>query len=1597
MSFDLDIGPLSWVKDEIDLALHRAAECIDRHTTMKAEGAALDEARACLHQVQGALTIVGIAGLPEFAAALEQLATALSERTVTWSDETARTMHDGLETLADYIEGLVAGRSSRPLDMLATYTRLRQAAGVGEVSAAELFFPDLSQRPPRREEEIVPLAGEALAARLRAARLGYERGMLRWLKDADGSRGATQMRNSVALIEQTQESPAARALWWIALAFFDGLIHHGFDSDATVRRLCAGLDRQIRKLLEGSPVVAETLLRELLYRVAVSRYRNEQIDVVRAAYRLADLWPVEEAAQQSPLPAFVPPAALPAVLEQAETAWLRFCSGAAAALLVFHTAIDDIAASCTDAPPAVARLTAALAGLAAYLRRDPLAHDDTLAHHVELGLALLRDVTGHPAQVDSDFASHVETLATCLEALMEGRSLPTDAILPLEATLERSRRRRAAEQALTSLAPIEQALDAFFRDAAKRPRPAELATFFETARTALEVLGEDRAVAMFDICTGQIRAFADPAYVPARAEFEGLARQLAVLGTFAEQSRFGHPDLEALQAPPAAPPSMEAELAQAQRMARTLILNLRDPDRDAPALRQDLQQHLEILRDDAPLIDDLLLEQRARNALAALAAAQPAQAVAAAFEHDMSSLPDPGQAPVSTPVEEPAARVTADDEDLLAIFRIEAEEILSRVDEGLAGLAADPVDRATLVAVRRGFHTLKGSSRMVGQQSCGEAAYAVESLLNRWLAGRLPVSVDLLRQLHLARDLFSGWMKALATGAHPPDTASLLAACAALMPAEAGKATETVTMPSPVATPETAEPEPVPDPTAVPAVTSTVSVVPPMSALTAAPDLPVLSVAAATEEAADADVPDPETLPVFLDEAAELATALAADFRAWHGATGDEAVPHRIRRRLHTLKGGARMAGLKAIGAAVHALEDRVDAARPPVLPYTVRNLEAAFDHCIAAIDAWRGREAPSTPASAAPDSNPPPPLATPDGESSSPPAPPPVMPVATDTEGTVAQLRIRADRVDEMVNTAGEIAIARTRIDSELKALKEVLSELTEGVTRLRGQLREVELQADTRISARHGAADMGIVEPGHETDFDPLEMDRYSRFQELTRMLAESVDDVATVQQSLLRHVGQTEIALGVQARLSRELSQKLMGVRMVAMATLSDRLQRLVRLTAGELGRSVQFDLVGGQIELDRTVLEKMQAPLEHLLRNAIAHGIEFPAARRAAGKDETGRVTLALNQNGNEVTLALSDDGAGLDLARIREEARRRGLAVDTADPGAVVFMPGFTTAREVSAVAGRGVGLDVVKSEVSALGGHIEMESAPGVGTTFRIRLPLTLGMSQAVLVKAGDRTYALPAVMVVQARELKPGEIELVRHSGTTLWLDQTYAWHYLPHLLGQTGAGPEVQRRTWLLLLKSGARRLALEVDALLGNQEVVMKAIGPQLARVPGMVGATVLGDGEIVLILNPVDLADRTLPASQPAPVTATVRGKPVVMVVDDSLTVRKVTGRLLERAGYAVVTACDGVDAMEQLLDLVPDVMLVDIEMPRMDGFDLARTVRADARLRHVPIVMITSRTADKHRDFASGIGVDHYLGKPYDGEALLALLKDYCNR
>ena len=1823
MSTDIDTGPLSWVKGEIDLALERAGVSLAAHATSPT-GGELKKARAGMHQAHGALAIVGLDGITEFADAIEQLLAALEDGKVPDVEAAIAAAQSGFAALRGYLDDLMAGHPNQPLKLFAPYRAMTVARGQLAPGPAALFFPDLTQRPPKREKDVPPLTPDALATRLKAARLGFERGLLKWIKN--DPKGIAEMKISVAMIEMTRSTPAARAYWWVALGVLDALAADGLPDPTQAKLFAMRLGAQIKKLVEGHTDVSEQLLRDALYLAACATAGSQALAIVRAAYRLDGMVPTATPSETERLLPHI--RRLRELLATAKDDWNHLCAGTAAALPPFHERTAKIAEEgAATGQPDYARLTAAILQQTDQLRRDPTRHNDVMALEMATALLLAESALENFQTLDADFTHSTDTVVSRLAALGRGEELGMMELPHLDAMSRRAQERllleSVAREIRSNLGAIETTLDAYFRD---NSRQATLATIKQPVRQiqgALMVLGQDRANAVLGECAQAVEHFAEPGFKPQAGDFEEVAKKLSALGFFVAQLQGGAADIDAILAPPLVAKPVREEPEPAEPVAMQPALPL--PEKQSIGLVTSIGSAAASATPEAP-VPDILAEEGEAAADEALPD----------FEVEgLEAPPEPPPAAASAAIATPAPSAEASrlmdaseedlDAELLGIFLEEANEVLATINEHLPLLHAAPNDQASLVTLRRSYHTLKGSGRMVGLTDLGEAGWAVEQVLNAWLHETRAATPALLEMLDHAAEIFKVWVVQLENGGGSHfDDAELIRRCQALggaddaeggtsaapaaapiaeAPAEAAPPEEVPPEEAPPeeappeeappeeappeeappeeAPPEEAPPEELPPqevateirpsadvvsfPTPPPIRVGDVEIAPTLynlyldesrdyiatlqgslgrevvpgdeviraahttasisaatgfmpistlaralenalvrmslmqavptdaqrfvfarcagalegmlgavaerrmpgeeSALTAeieamqagvapslehhvepdlkptpAPDteaselaVPEVTISAADRRAARIeDEIDPQILPLFLEESLDLMREIGEALREWRAAPTSPEIARTLQRALHTLKGSARMAGAMGCGELLHAMEDRVDQATrmKSVQAATIDGMETSYDRAAMLIeylrnpDAARPEQEEAEPIAARPDvsveSQQPEPqtereiVATPAMHA---PAKAEAAHAPTFVPSPQVHLRVRANLVDQLVNEAGEVAIARGRIEGELLALKTSLLELTENVIRLRKQLREVEIQAESQMQSQQALASE------RSQQFDPLEFDRFTRFQEVARMMAESVNDVATVQQNLMRNLDQANAAVFAQARLSRELSQRLMGVRMVPFESLAERLHRVVRQAAKDTGKRANLDIRHGQTELDRSVLDKMAGPLEHMLRNSVAHGLEDGAGRAAAGKDPIGQITLSLAQEGNEIVVAIADDGAGLDFERIRSRAIEHGLLApdanaDEATLGQLVLQAGFSTAKEVTTVAGRGVGMDVVKNETTSLGGRIEISSVTGRGATFRIYLPLTLAVTQAVLVTAGNHRYAIPSSMIEQATEHKPDAAVKVRATGSTEWLGNRYPYHYLAELLGEKDAMPPPQRRHWILLIKGGTERVALEVDSLSRNQEVVIKAVGPQLARVPGLAGATVLGNGEVALIINPVALAARAgqrvaapvqvtgspteletaaaleAPAEAPVPAVApTAAAAAAVMVVDDSLTVRKISGRLLARHGYHVLTAKDGVDALEQLSDVMPDVMLLDIEMPRMDGFELARNIRGDARLKHIPIIMITSRTADKHRQHAAEIGVNHYLGKPYDEDDLLACIRE----
>ena len=736
----------------------------------------------------------------------------------------------------------------------------------------------------------------------------------------------------------------------------------------------------------------------------------------------------------------------------------------------------------------------------------------------------------------------------------------------------------------------------------------------------------------------------------------------------------------------------------------------------------------------------------------------------------------------------------------------------------------------------------------------------------------------------------------------------------------------------------------------------------------------------------------------------------------WRDDLPDLGIVQNLQREIHTFKGGARMSGVSAMGDLSHSMESLLERIAGRLLPPSVSAIEALEQGCDR-LNSWTEQAGQGVMPSAdqalilfdqqvkaltaVPVQ---PPVLTEESDKIDtaeelqeiPDVVVPISEPETSEETVSSQhIRVSAELLDSLVNSAGEISIFRSRLEQQVGSIRDNLKEFDDTVSRLREQFRKLDIETETQIRSRYQQA-----LPEDSEEFDPLEMDRFSSMQQLSRSLSESVSDLLNLQEYLDVAARKSEALLVQQSRVSTELQEGLMQTRMVHFGTIAPRLRRIIRTSAKETGKKarLQLRMTGSGDQLDRNVLERITAPLEHLLRNAIVHGIEKPAKRKKLKKPEEGELLITVASEATEFVVRIEDDGAGMNLKAIRKRAIELGLVEKSADPQAqqllqLILHSGFSTSEKVTALAGRGVGMDVVNSEIKQIGGSVEIDSEEGKGCRFTIRIPFTLAVMQAIGVMAGEHRYLIPVASVAGVARMMPADYQelLKQDNPVYTFAGEQYTVLELEPLLGEQ-ATPLGDDTISILMIKAGDQRAAFRVPELLGHREIVIKPVGPQISSVAGILGGTITGDGQVVVIIDVGPLIRRALlTGARPAPPMESIEVGPqktLAMVVDDSITMRKVTTRVLEGHDFEVITAKDGVDATEQMKEKIPDLLLLDVEMPRMDGYELAEFVRADPRLRHIPIIMITSRAGKKHRERGMRAGANVYMSKPYKESELI---------
>ena len=596
------------------------------------------------------------------------------------------------------------------------------------------------------------------------------------------------------------------------------------------------------------------------------------------------------------------------------------------------------------------------------------------------------------------------------------------------------------------------------------------------------------------------------------------------------------------------------------------------------------------------------------------------------------------------------------------------------------------------------------------------------------------------------------------------------------------------------------------------------------------------------------------------------------------------------------------------------------------------------------------------------------------------------------------AALRIRTDTLDSLTNYVGDASMNRSQMREDVLSIKSVIDGLYQNVSRFSKQLRELEIEADSKISSRSGES----VSKDRGDEFDPLEMDRYTKLQQLSRGLAENLDELGGIQTSLSNFVYKAETSLQKQDRLNRELQDEIMQVRLVSFGGIGPQLRQVVRRTARELDKDVELELIGSGVRLDKTILDGIVPALEHMLRNAVDHGIEAPEKRADKKKPKTGKIVVECRQVAREITINVRDDGVGLDLEKIRTKAIEDSMLADDQpfnpeDMLMYISQSGFSTASKLTQISGRGLGMDVVQATLRRMSGSISYDlENDEPGSSFTLRLPISLAVSNAMFIESGGEQFALAArtierVINVQCKEL----VSKLEDDKSIINVDgQDYLLIDLADYLGYESKLSVMDKNVPVILVNAGVQNIAVIIDRLLDTQEIVVKSLGEHLGRIRIYAGATIRADGKVVLVIDLVGISYYESFIALPELRASVTHAIPNVMVVDDSLTVRKSAERDITALGINAVLAKDGLDAQSQLQQNIPDMILLDIEMPRMDGFELLEWVKSEDSLRHIPVVIISSRATDKHITKATRLGCSAFLGKPYLMENLVALFNQH---
>jgi len=1786
MSLDstIDYSTLNWVKEEIDDTLKQARNALEEYVENQEDATQLRFCLTYVHQVYGTLQMVELYGASLFAEEMELLIQALLANEVTQKDDAHEVLMRAILQLPEYLERIQRGMRDNPLILMPILNDIRTARGTMLLSESALFSPDLEQAEPVVVESSVDLFGvdpKALAKKLRPL---YQIGLLGWYRDKGTEDSLKKLIQVLTQLEQVCSRNEITRLWWVSKGIVESLIMKGVESSITLKLLLGQVDREIKRLVdlgeqELSNHPAEELLKNLLYYVAQSESVTPRIQDIKQRYNLSSVMRSDKEVESDRESLAGPNADLMETVSIAISEDLARVKDALDLLLRSDERDVSVLESQIDVLNKMAD-TLGMLGMGVprkVIQEQAVIIQSMLTGELTADESRLMEIAGALLFVESSLVGMVESSFAQQEQELAAPSASGDTML---ANAEfRQIQDTVLKEISVEIAKSKDAIVAFIDAPMDFEQLKQVPSYFDIAKGGMSIMGLDQAASLLGAArsyiTDDLLANTD---APSQQKLEYIADVISSIEYYLEAARENRPNKEAIL-----DVAYESLGALGYRVERKAVEKRQEQaaseDEKEPITKEFAVENIEEIEIEDAAVETI--EEDNQDVV-------EETAVVAESE------------PVETPVE--TATVTGNvlpddiDEDIIDIFIEEAEEVLEVIQESLPAWKDDYDNHEALSNIRRSFHTLKGSGRLVGALTIGEFSWSIESMLNRMLDNTISPSTSIVSILEDAISVLPGLIGELkGEGPASIDLPSFTARVERITHGEEeDKEPEEILIEeaaqsierddSQKVDSEPAEVIRIMDPvlfeifnkesashlatineylksidekengfvnddliralhtlhgsarmagaddiaevsgafesyakilheneTAVNAdarslLVMMVDVVNEMLALINKAGVPESdvsdlidkvntlhqheverqeehlkaeqnAVSSQQEEEYEKEAPvdddyDQEVVDVFIEEAAELLDSSEVLLQRLAENYQDADAMLELQRDLHTLKGGARMSGIKEIGDLSHSVESVLTAVVEEGFQVSenmidvmhrsvdrlVRLLEGTRNHqplemasdLITELDAILNVpveeeqveeeqveisdvteeiteadvDASLTEDTAeiinfpvadevtievedieiSSDVK-----ATDEPEKEEKPAivleapaeiplPIPAAPAVVKQESSKAvsgeMIRVRSDLLDDLVNHAGEVSIYRSRMEQQINAFRYNLVEMDQTVHRLRDQLRNLEIETEAQVLFRYEQ------EMENNEKFDPLEMDRYSTMQQLSRALMETTADIGSIQGLLDGLVRESETLMIQQARVNTDLQEGLMRTRMVAFSGLIPRLQRIMRQTCKELHKKANLKVVGEGGELDRNVLERITAPLEHMLRNALSHGIETPKDRKQAGKPESGTISLSVVREGSEIVLTLDDDGAGMNLEAIRAKAEERGLieknsSLSDNDVMQFVLESGFSTAEQITQISGRGVGMDVVNSEIKQLGGSLNISSESGAGTRFVIRLPLTLAMNHALLVRVADETYAIPLTSVEGIVRMSHAELENYNNNPDSVYsyAGSSYDVQSLGKILHANYSGFSMAEGLLpVLLVRSGDQKTALQVDALMGSREVVVKSVGPQLSTLRGVSGATILGDGRVVLILDMgsiirlsaiMRLSEEVVHVEEEL-----VDRKINVMVVDDSITVRKVTTRLLERNEMSVITAKDGVDAITILHDHIPDIMLLDIEMPRMDGFELATHMRNEPRLKDIPIIMITSRTGDKHRRRAEEIGVQRYLGKPYQEHDLL---------